>query len=64
MILSQAQQMLRKAARDFAQNEIAPHAATWERAGNGVPEAVLNRIGELGFFGMLVPERYGGSGLD
>lgn len=64
MILSEAQQMLRKAARDFAQNEIAPHAARWEREGNRVPEAVLTRIGELGFFGMQAPEEYGGSELD
>ncbi len=64
MILSEAQQLLRKAARDFAQNEIAPRARDWERADSRVPEPVLARMGELGFFGMLVPERYGGSGLD
>ncbi len=56
--------ILQQAARDFAQSEIAPHAAAWESAGSRVPEAVLQRMGELGFFGMLVPESLGGSGLD
>ncbi len=64
MILTESQRMLRDAAREFAQGEIAPHAARWEREGTRVPERVLARIGALGFFGMQVPEAYGGSRLD
>lgn len=64
MKLREDQELLRQAARAFAQQEIAPHAKGWERSGSGVPEAVLRRMGELGFFGMRVPEALGGSGLD
>jgi len=50
-------------AREFAQREIAPHAAEWDRA-KAFPREVLTQLGELGFFGMRVPEAYGGLGLD
>jgi len=50
-------------ARDFAAREIAPHAAEWDRA-KAMPREVLAKLGELGFFGMRVPEEYGGLGLD
>ncbi len=63
MLLTPAQQMVRDEARRFAATAIAPHAGAWEETG-GVPGAVLRRMGELGFFGMLVPERWDGSGLD
>lgn len=57
------QQAIRELARDFADREIVPHAAAWDRAG-AFDRDVLSRLGELGFLGMLVPERYGGLGLD
>jgi alkylation response protein AidB-like acyl-CoA dehydrogenase len=50
-------------ARDFAATEIAPHAARWDREAC-FPVAVARRMGELGFLGMLIPERYDGLGLD
>lgn len=55
--------LIREVARDFAAREIAPHTRAWEDAG-AVPESVLARMGELGLFGMLVPEQWGGAGLD
>ena len=64
MLLSQEQQALRAAAREFAQSEIAVHAQRWEQEQHGVPPAVLARMAELGYFGMLVPTALGGSGLD
>jgi len=57
------QQHVRDLARAFATREIAPSAPSWEHSG-GAPESVLERMGELGFFGMLVPDRWGGVGLD
>ena len=50
-------------AREFVQREIAPHSAEWDRE-RGFPRDVLHKLGELGFFGMRVPERHGGLGLD
>jgi alkylation response protein AidB-like acyl-CoA dehydrogenase len=50
-------------ARDFVQREIAPHSAEWDRE-RAFPRAVLDQLGELGFFGMRVPEQHGGLGLD
>ncbi len=50
-------------AREFARNEIAPHAAEWDRT-KTYPKEVMAKLGELGFFGMLIPEEYEGLGLD
>ena len=50
-------------ARDFATREITPYAAEWDRV-KAMPPEVLAKLGELGFFGMRIPEEYGGLGLD
>ncbi|MBI4502580.1 MAG: acyl-CoA dehydrogenase family protein [Gemmatimonadetes bacterium] len=50
-------------ARDFAQQEIAPHAAEWDAKAE-FPARVVVQFGELGFMGMLIPEEHGGLGLD
>lgn len=62
-MLTPEQQEVRRLARDLADQEIAPAAAAWDREG-GVDPSVLDRLAGLGFLGMLVPERYGGLGLD
>ena len=49
--------------RDFAQAEIAPHSEEWNAA-HHVPVEVLGRMAELGFLGVIIPEEYGGAGLD
>ena len=54
---------LRDSVRRFVENEVKPHGEAWEDAGM-VPREVLARMGELGFFGIRYPERYGGAGLD
>ena len=61
--LSDEQRMIRDMARDFARAELAPHAGQWDRDGR-IPDAVIAKIGELGLFGMLVPEEWGGTGSD
>jgi len=63
MLLSEEQQLIRETARSFAQSELAPHAAAWEREGK-MPLDVLARMGELGFLGMCVPAQWGGAGAD
>ena len=61
--LNEDQQMIRDAARDFAQNEIKPVAHTFDETGR-FPEETIRQAGELGFMGVEVPEQYGGAGLD
>ncbi len=61
--LSEEQRMIRDMTREFAQNEIAPHAEAWEAAG-WIDDDVLARMGELGLLGMVVPEEWGGSKTD
>jgi alkylation response protein AidB-like acyl-CoA dehydrogenase len=61
--LTDVQREIVQLARGFAADEIAPHAARWDREAC-FPVAVARRMGELGFLGMLIPERYDGLGLD
>jgi alkylation response protein AidB-like acyl-CoA dehydrogenase len=61
--LTEEQREIQKLAREFAAAEIAPHAARWDREAC-FPVAVARRMGELGFLGMLLPERYDGLALD
>jgi alkylation response protein AidB-like acyl-CoA dehydrogenase len=61
--LTEDQQMIRDAAREFAQNEIAPVAAEFDNSGE-FPAETIKAAAELGFMGIEIPEEYGGSGLD
>jgi alkylation response protein AidB-like acyl-CoA dehydrogenase len=61
--LTEEQQEIQQLARSFAADEIAPHAARWDREAC-FPVAVARKMGELGFLGMLLPEEYDGLGLD
>ena len=56
-------EMIRQAARDFAQNEIAPIAAEFDESGE-FPYETIMKMGEMGFMGIEVPEEYGGAGMD
>jgi long-chain-acyl-CoA dehydrogenase len=53
----------RELARSFFKNECAPHHAEWEKAGE-VPREIWRQAGELGLLSCMVPEEYGGLGLD
>ncbi len=61
--LTDEQQMIQAAARDFARDEIAPTASEFDASGE-FPLANIQRMGELGLMGIEVPEAYGGAGLD
>jgi acyl-CoA dehydrogenase len=61
--LTDVQQEIVRTARDFARAELAPHVEEWDRTGH-FPRDKVDALGELGFLGMLVPEEWGGSGLD
>ncbi|MFC1285969.1 acyl-CoA dehydrogenase [Bacillus paralicheniformis] len=61
--LTREQQMVRELARDFAKQEIAPHAEHVDRTGE-FPVETFKKMGELGLLGIPFPESYGGSGGD
>ena len=61
--LTPDQAVVQRLAREFAESEIAPHAAAWDRDAFFEP-SLVTRLGHLGFLGMLLPERYDGLGLD
>ena len=60
---TEEQRMILDAARDFAAERLAPHAAQWDRDGS-LPDDVVAQMGELGLLGVTIPEAYGGSGLN
>ncbi|MFP3901347.1 MAG: acyl-CoA dehydrogenase family protein [Acidimicrobiia bacterium] len=59
--LTDEQQELRRVVRDFAEQEIAPHAEEWD-ASHTFPVDVVRAMGDLGLFGIPFPEEYGGGG--
>lgn len=61
--LSAEQSAVRNLARAFAEREITPYAAGWDRA-ESVDRAIVKKLGAVGFLGLTVPEEYGGSGGD
>lgn len=60
--LSEDQRSFQGAARDFAERELAPHAARWD-AEAVFPREAIRRAGELGFCGLYTPQHWGGLGL-
>jgi alkylation response protein AidB-like acyl-CoA dehydrogenase len=60
--LSEELTLVRDTARDFAERELMPRATKHDREAHIEP-AVLAKIGELGFWGLTIPEEYGGAGL-
>jgi len=61
--LTEEQRIIKQTAREFANEQLAPLAAEYDRTEEfTAPQATM--LGEMGFLGMMVPEDYGGSGLD
>ncbi|CAM3602902.1 isobutyryl-CoA dehydrogenase [Parendozoicomonas haliclonae] len=60
--LTSEQKAFQKAARDFARQELAPHAAEWDRTSH-FPVDIIKKAGELGFLSIYTPEHAGGMGL-
>ncbi|MBB4639138.1 acyl-CoA dehydrogenase family protein [Longimicrobium terrae] len=61
--MTEEQLQIRDLARDFAEGELRPHAEEWDREAH-FPREIIQKLGELGFLGMLLPEEYDGLGLD
>ena len=63
MLLSQDQEMIRDAVRAFAQEQLWPHAAQWDKE-HTFPKAAHQGLAALGAYGICVPEEWGGAHLD
>src|SRR6476659_2530645 len=61
--LSEDHELFRKVVREFAEAEVAPHIADWDRD-HHFPVELISKMGDLGLFGLIAPEQYGGSGGD
>ena len=63
MLLTVEQELIRDAVRDFAQNELWPHAGRWDRE-HHFPKEAHQGLAALGAYGICVPEQFGGANLD
>ncbi|AQX05587.1 acyl-CoA dehydrogenase family protein [Elizabethkingia meningoseptica] len=54
--------MIAETARDFAEKNIRPHIMDWDESQH-FPKDLFHQLGEMGFMGIVIPEKYGGSGL-
>src|SRR3954462_11566540 len=61
--LTEEQRAIQQTARDFAAREVAPFADDWDRDAHFEP-TLIDKLGALGFLGMMVPEEFDGLGLD
>jgi alkylation response protein AidB-like acyl-CoA dehydrogenase len=61
--LTETQREIQSMAREFVRCEITPHSERWDRDG-ALDRAIIDRLGELGFLGMMIPPEYDGLGLD
>ena len=59
---SEEQKMISNSAKDFAEQHIRPNIMKWDES-QYFPREVLEKAGEMGFMGIFIPEKYGGSGL-
>jgi len=60
--LTDEQQQLRRTVREFAEGEIAPHVMEWDEASR-FPSEIIPKLAEMGFLGVIFPEKYGGAGM-
>lgn len=56
-------ELFRKSFQEFLQKEVVPHIEKWEKTGT-IERFIWKKFGEMGYFGLNYPEKYGGLGLD
>ena len=61
--LDEDYEMIRAQFRRFADERVVPHAHGWHLRDELIPMEIVEEMGELGVFGLTIPEEYGGSGL-
>jgi alkylation response protein AidB-like acyl-CoA dehydrogenase len=60
--LTEEQEEIRRAVREFAEAEVRPHVAAWDEASH-FPSEIIPRMAAMGLLGIIFPQRYGGAGL-
>jgi len=60
--LSDEQKQLRRTVREFADAEILPHVMEWDEVSK-FPSEIIPKLAEMGFLGVIFPEKYGGAGM-
>src|ERR1700741_4532455 len=60
--LTDEQQQLRRTVREFAEAEILPHVMEWDEVSK-FPSEIIPKLAEMGFRGVIFPEKYGGAGM-
>lgn len=63
LTLNEEQLGFKRLAREFLDKEVVPYRAEWDRR-ESIDTAIIPRLGEIGFFGLTIPEKYGGAGGD
>ncbi|MGV6829799.1 MAG: acyl-CoA dehydrogenase family protein [Flavobacteriales bacterium] len=63
LFLTEEHRLFRKSLSDFLQKEVVPHIDKWEQTGT-VERFIWEKMGEMGYFGLNIPEEYGGLQLD
>lgn len=61
--LTDEQRLVQRTVRDFASGELRPHAARWDREGK-FPLEIVPKLASLGLLGLIVPQEFGGAGLE
>ena len=55
--------LFKESLRDFLQKEVVPHINKWEESGH-IERFIWKKFGDMGYFGLAYPEKYGGLDLD
>ncbi len=63
MYFTEEHQLFRNSLKNFLQKEVVPHVEKWEKTGT-IERFIWKKFGDMGFFGIAYPEKYGGLGLD
>ena len=62
--LDETELQLQRATKHFTEKEIVPIASELDRREGKIPEHIIRKMGDLGYYGILVPEEYGGGGMN
>ncbi len=62
-ILSDERRMLQEMAREFTLKEVLPVANELDPVKGDIPQSLIEKLGDMGYFGIVIPEEYGGAGL-
>ncbi|MCM4159726.1 acyl-CoA dehydrogenase [Antarcticibacterium flavum] len=63
MYFTEEHELFRKSFREFLQKEVVPHIDKWEKTGT-IERFIWKKFGDMGYFGLIYPEKYGGMDLD